>query len=268
MPAYVGGKFDVAGIKWISSFPKNIEKNIPRAHSIIVLNNAETGIPISVINTPLMSIIRTASVSGFFLSSLLKKKGPKNLSIGIIGWGPIGQFHYRMCLSLFRERIKSITIFDIRTINLDTIPKQYRNITNIVNCWEQAYINKDIVITATVSDKRYIDKKPRKGSILINVSLRDYKENVFKYVKNGIVIDNWEEVCREDTDIERFCLKEGLKKDKTFSLEELIDKKTLAKIKNLENIMFNPMGMAVFDIAVAKHYVDKATSYGKGVELK
>lgn len=267
IPAYVGGAFNIAGIKWISSFPKNIDKKIPRAHSVIVLNNAKTGIPISIINTPLISIIRTASVSGFLLSSLVLKKESKNLNIGIIGWGPIGQFHYEMCISLFKKNIKNIAIYDIRKINQNTIPSEYKSITKVVNRWQQAYENKDIVITATVSTKRYINRKPKKGSILLNVSLRDYMLNVFKYVKNGIIVDNWEEICRENTDIEQFFLKKNLRKKDTFSLTDFLDNKQLANIKKLKNIMFNPMGMGVFDIAIAKYYLDKATNLAKGSNL-
>ena len=33
MPAFIGGSQDISGIKWIASFPKNIRKDIPRAHS-------------------------------------------------------------------------------------------------------------------------------------------------------------------------------------------------------------------------------------------
>ena len=96
MPAFIGNEFDVAGIKWISSFPSNISKGIPRAHSVVVLNKSETGEPICIINTPLLSIVRTASVSGLMIQKYLKSLKRKNLKVGIVGYGPIGQYHYKM----------------------------------------------------------------------------------------------------------------------------------------------------------------------------
>ena len=42
MPAFVGGDVNAAGLKWIASFPRNIDRQIPRAHSVVVLNDADT----------------------------------------------------------------------------------------------------------------------------------------------------------------------------------------------------------------------------------
>ena len=67
LPAYVGGDIDVAGIKWIASFPDNINHGLPRANSITILNSTKTGIPYAVFNSPLLSIVRTSSVSGVVL---------------------------------------------------------------------------------------------------------------------------------------------------------------------------------------------------------
>src|SRR5882757_7027805 len=50
MPAYVGKPFDAAGIKWIASFPGNLKRDLPRAHSVVVLNDAATGVPTAIIN--------------------------------------------------------------------------------------------------------------------------------------------------------------------------------------------------------------------------
>lgn len=264
MPAYLGGKFHIAGIKWIASFPKNITKGIPRAHSVVILNEADTGIPIATINTPLISIIRTASVTGTVLSLFQKARKMRKITIGIIGWGPIGQNHYAMCLSLFGKHIEKIVLFDIRPINIKTIPPAYRAITHIATTWQEAYENMDIVITCTVSKKRYINKLPKKGALLLNVSLRDYKPSMYRYVKKGIIVDDWEEVCRENTDIEKMHIQKGLQKKNTFSLVDIFVKNKYKEIPQDRTIMFNPMGMAIFDMAIAKYYFNLANKLGKG----
>src|SRR5882762_3468234 len=101
MPAYIGGQFNVAGLKWISSFPDNLARGIPRAHSVVVLNNAETGEPVGIINTARLSSIRTASVTGLVIRSFLMVRRRQPIKVGIIGFGPIGQYHLNMCLSQF-----------------------------------------------------------------------------------------------------------------------------------------------------------------------
>lgn len=41
MPAYVGGEYDVFGIKWIAGFPKNpVEHGLPRGTGLFILNDA------------------------------------------------------------------------------------------------------------------------------------------------------------------------------------------------------------------------------------
>lgn len=48
MPGFLGGRFQMAGIKWIGSNPKNQLKGLPRASSIIILNDPDTKFPICI----------------------------------------------------------------------------------------------------------------------------------------------------------------------------------------------------------------------------
>src|SRR3954467_1263658 len=49
MPAYVGGEFDVAGLKWIPSVPENpARRGLPRANALVLLSDRETGLPLAV----------------------------------------------------------------------------------------------------------------------------------------------------------------------------------------------------------------------------
>jgi 2,3-diaminopropionate biosynthesis protein SbnB len=264
MPAFVGRGFNIAGIKWISSFPENITKNIPRAHSVVVLNHADTGVPIAVINTSLLSVIRTASVSGLLIRYFDKIKSSKELKLGIIGWGPIGQYHFKMCTELLGNRLKKISIYDLKTIDNNSIDYPDKDSIHIRENWEQVYDGADILITCTVSKEPYIDKRPKEGALLLNVSLRDYCTDIYDFVKNSIIVDDWDEVCREKTDIEMMHKERGLLKENTWSIVDVVCGNCLVNFKNNETVMFNPMGMAVFDIAIGKYYFDKAREMDVG----
>jgi len=119
--AFVGGDIDLAGIKWIASFPDNINHGLPRAHSVVILNHADTGVPLCTINTALLSIIRTTSVSGLMIRYFLKARPMDNINVAIIGWGPIGQHHFKMCTDILNDKIANIYLYDLREINLDEI---------------------------------------------------------------------------------------------------------------------------------------------------
>ncbi|KTD87746.1 2,3-diaminopropionate biosynthesis protein SbnB [Paenibacillus etheri] len=267
MPAYVGGEVNAAGIKWISSFPDNIQAGLPRAHSIIVLNDPSTGQPSAVLNSPLPSIVRTASLSGVMIRYFMQARSVERIHLGIIGWGPIGQYHTQMVTALYGDRIERIRIFDIKGVDLSGVSSLYSDRMEVAETWADVYQHSNIFITCTVSEHRYIDLPPEKGSLLLNVSLRDYKPKALASVK-AIIVDDWDEVCRENTDIEQLHLEQGLTRTDTRMITDVVMRHSLAEFGEDEPIFFCPMGMAVFDIAIAVYYVNKARDSGIGTELE
>lgn len=258
MPAYVGGDINMAGIKWIASFPDNIKHDIPRAHSVVVLNDAGTGEPISIINSALLSIIRTASVSGLIIKQLRKSRAISPVKIGITGFGPIGQYHALMCNEILKDVISDILVFDLREINPSILPKN----AQIVNSWQDAYADADIFITCTVSKSPYINLKPKKGSLHLNVSLRDYLTNVYDYFKGAIFVDDWKEICRENTDIENMYKEKRLKEEDTGNIVDIVCNNAFNNFSDDVALMFNPMGMAIFDIALGGYYLNISKQRG------
>ncbi len=258
MPAFVGGDINVAGIKWIASFPDNINKGIKRANSTTIINNADTGETIGIINTSLISVIRTASVSGLVLREFLKHRNSSNITVGIIGFGPIGKAHLAMSKSLLGDSISKILLYDIKNIKPDEIDSEYNGLVEVCSSWHSVYDRADVFITCTVSSSPYIDRKPKNGSIHLNVSLRDYKTDVYDYFKNSIYVDDWEEVCRENTDIENMHKEKGLVKENTKNIVDIVVKDSIKEMNSNDSVIFNPMGMAVFDIAIGKLYINKA----------
>ena len=266
MPAFVGGKVNLAGIKWIASFPGNIERGIPRAHSVVILNKAETGEPFCIINTALLSVIRTGSVSGLMIRYFLKARPMENINLAIIGWGPIGQHHFKMATSILGDRLKRISLFDLRGIDKDKIDSPYRDKVVVADSWQEAYADTDIFITCTVSKAPYVDLPPKAGSLQLNCSLRDYKVEILDHTK-AIIVDDWEECCREKTDLEMMHLNRGLQEGDTKSIGDVVVNNCMKDYPAEEAVMFNPMGMAIFDIATAGYYLNKAGEMGLGQEL-
>ncbi|GAA4115577.1 2,3-diaminopropionate biosynthesis protein SbnB [Aquimarina addita] len=266
MPAFVGGKINRSGIKWIASFPENTKKGIARAHSVIILNDVETGQPVSVINSGSISAIRTASVSGLMIKKFMELKRHERVKVGIIGFGPIGQYHLDMCSELLGDALEEVMLFDLKSISIDTISAALQEKVTIVNSWEEAYGNADIFITCTVSKEPYINLKPKESSLHLNVSLRDYKTDVFPWFSGGIIVDDWNEVCRENTDIEMFHKVHRLTKNEVKPIQDVLHG-YLDTLDKGQPIMFNPMGMAVFDMAIAGHYLNLAKETNTGVLL-
>ena len=58
MPAYVGGEYDVFGIKWIAGFPGNpVQHGLPRATGFFILNDSWKGIPLAIMDCTWLSAL-------------------------------------------------------------------------------------------------------------------------------------------------------------------------------------------------------------------
>src|SRR5690606_17156754 len=112
-----GGSSEMAGIKWIASFPANVGHGMPRAHNAILLNDTATGRPLALLRSELLNGLRTAAVSGVVLRAYLAARAPAGLRLGIIGWGPIGRLHLEMCAALFGSRLERVALHDLRGID-------------------------------------------------------------------------------------------------------------------------------------------------------
>lgn len=266
MPAFVGGDVNAAGLKWIASFPGNIERQIPRAHSVVVLNDADTGAPLSIINGALLSVVRTASVSGLILRRYDQARPQREINVGITGFGPIGRRHLDLCMALLGPRLRRAKIYDVRPVDLHAEGQLPDNVV-MARSWQEAYDDADVFITCTVSPTQYIDRAPKPGSLHLNVSLRDYTTSVYDHMKAGIIVDDWDEVCREATDIELLHKEKGLTRADVKTIVDAVCHGALERYAPEQPIMFNPMGMAVFDIATARHFYEKARASGIGTTL-
>ena len=268
MPAFIGGEVNSAGVKWIASFPNNIEYGIARAQSVTILNNAQTGVPETIINTSLVSALRTAAVTGLVIREYLEAKPVlSNLKLGVVGFGVIAQTHLEMLAALFSDSISEVRVFDPRGVDLSKVPEALQNKVSSVSSWQESFEDIDMFITATTSAKGYIDAKAKPGSLHLNVSLRDYVPAFCKQV-DVMLVDNWEEICRHNTDIENMHLAGLLNKSATIDLPSLISKQLFNSLKSDDIVMFNPMGMAVFDLATGVYVKDLAEEKSIGTLLE
>jgi ornithine cyclodeaminase/alanine dehydrogenase-like protein (mu-crystallin family) len=92
MPAYLRDA-DVVALKWVAGYPANKERGLPYITGLVVLNDAETGIPLAVMDGAEITAARTAAASGVCVRRFAPEGWRK---AAILGCGEQGRFHARL----------------------------------------------------------------------------------------------------------------------------------------------------------------------------
>jgi ornithine cyclodeaminase len=122
MAAYLGGRFDTAGVKWYGSNVDNREDGLPRSIHLIVLNDKQTGAPFAIMSGNLESAYRTAAVSG----AAAKKLAPVNAkTLGVIGPGAMNKTALH-AMTTARPSLDSIVINGRRRVTSETFADYVR----------------------------------------------------------------------------------------------------------------------------------------------
>ncbi|MNG71371.1 ornithine cyclodeaminase [compost metagenome] len=88
MPAYLGGNFQTAGVKWYGSNIANREKGLPRSILMFTLNDPDTGAPLAHMSANLLSAYRTGAIPGVGARHLARRDAKV---IGLLGPGVMGK---------------------------------------------------------------------------------------------------------------------------------------------------------------------------------
>jgi 2,3-diaminopropionate biosynthesis protein SbnB len=260
LPAYLGEDFDVAGLKWISSFPANLEKGLNRASAVIILNSLETGRPETIIEGSIISAKRTAASATLASQWLHKHSG--SVPVGVIGCGLISFEIIRFHLATFPEA-RSFLVYDIDENSAKRFKKKCIDTfgemdLEVAKDLKTIFRNSSLIVIATTAVKPYlfdISDCPS-GSTILHVSLRDFSPEVILSCDN--VVDDIDHVCRAQTSIH---LAEQLTGNRDFVRCTLADitQGVVPARKDAESVtIFSPFGLGILDLAVANLVVDLA----------
>ncbi len=146
MPAWIK-RSDVAAIKWVSGYPTNKALGIPYINGLLILNQAETGIPVAVMDCVEITAARTAAASGV----CVRRWAPAGWKrAAILGCGEQGNYHADMLRALNPDAV--IVAYDPDPRRAEAL----RGRNEVAASVEAAIADADVIISAAP-----IVKQPR-----------------------------------------------------------------------------------------------------------
>jgi ornithine cyclodeaminase len=272
MPAYVGGEFDMCGIKWIAGFPKNpVKYGIPRAHALTIVNDAQTGVPLAVMDGTYINAMRTGAVTGVGAKYLARADSQ---IVGIIGCGVQARTQI-MAVKTAIPSIRKVRGFDLRADTALEFLKWVKENLGLecepAKSAQQAVEGSDIVITVTVADEPIVkDSWLREGSFFAHIGSYQEEEEAVIFNSDKIVVDIWEEVLHRETPLLARLFKAG-KIDLSrihANIGQIIRGIKKGREDPRERILFSPLGLGSEDIGVATVVFREAKKKGIGTILK
>ncbi|MHB8063606.1 MAG: tyramine oxidase subunit B, partial [Ruminiclostridium sp.] len=290
MPAYLGGKFDMAGMKWYGSNTENRKKSLPRSILMLTLNDKDTGAPLAYMSANVLSAFRTGAVPGVGIRYFSREDSKV---VGIIGPGVMSKTAFDAAVAV-RAGIETVKIKGRSQKSVDGfiqyVKEKYPHIKDIqiVETEEAAVKDADIVSIATSSPTGdpslypYINEawiKP--GAVLCcPASARFDDDFILNRARN--VADNIQlyEAWEEEMDFPAYnsipipavhcmdLIAEGkMKKGQVDDLGDVLVGKVPIHRKENEIVIYSVGGMPVEDVAWGTIVYRNALKRGIGTKL-
>ncbi|MFJ8860101.1 2,3-diaminopropionate biosynthesis protein SbnB [Streptomyces sp. NPDC102451] len=264
LPASIGGDNRVEGLKWISSFPGNVESGVPRASAVLVLNDYSTGYPFACLESSIISAARTAASAALAADRLSGERG-RPRRIGFIGTGLIAR-HIHMYLAGTGWQFDEIGVHDLSAEHARSFSSYLEQSgsearVTVHEGAEELIRESDLVVFATVAsaphvvDPEWFAHHP----VVLNVSLRDLGPEVLLASAN--FVDDVEHVLKADTSPHLVEQCTGSREFIDGTLYEVLTGKVRPPVDR--TVIFSPFGLGVLDLAVGKHVYDMIQELGE-----
>ncbi len=266
LPAYLGGEFDVAGIKWIASFPENTGHGVPRASAVLVLNDTVTGFPLTCMESSIISASRTAASAVLGAEALVGARTARR--VGIVGTGLIADHVWRFLRDLDWQ-VDGFRLFDLdpaaagRFASLLT--GQGALDVEVVSTVDEAFTECDLVVLTTVAGEPHVHDPAllAHAPVVLHLSLRDLAPEVVLAARN--FTDDVDHVLRERTSLHLTEQQVGGRDFLDGTIGDLLTGRVARD--HSKAAIFSPFGLGVLDLAVGKWVYDAVAADQGGVDV-
>jgi N-[(2S)-2-amino-2-carboxyethyl]-L-glutamate dehydrogenase len=254
----------VAGIKWISSFPANVAREVPRASAVLILNDYETGYPIACLEAATISAVRTAA-SAAVAARAIARHVPAEGPVAIIGAGIIARTIVRYLVATGYP-VSELRVFDLHAESAANLARYASETLGLAAASVPALADAlaaQTVITATTALSPYIDEPVRPGQVALNISLRDFAPEVILGAEN--YFDDVDHCMKANTSAHLAEQASGGRGFVTGTIADLLRGERLPA--DGRGVVVSPFGLGVLDLAVGHFVLAAAKRQGTAVEV-
>lgn len=268
LPAYLGGDCNVAGLKWIASYPGNVRRGFPRASAVLILNSYDTGYPFAILEGSIISAARTAA-SATLAAYWLNGQSRRAHSLGIVGTGFIARYIYEFLLDTGWE-IDELRLYDHSPHEsekfLESVCRPAQHCVAMPMPGVEELIRAcDLIVFTTVaqvphiSDARLFAHNP----LVLHISLRDLAPDILLTAQN--VVDDIEHVMKANTSPHLAEQQTGGRSFITGTLAQIMLGQR--SVERSRPIIFSPFGLGILDLAVGRWVYAQAVAAGQELRL-
>src|SRR6266699_2747972 len=238
LPAYLGDGFHVAGLKWIASYPGNVQRGFPRASAALA-------------------------------ADWLNGRSRRAQSLGIVGTGYIAHYVYDFLVDT-GWAIKDVRLYDTSPVESEKFRNtacrlEHHRTVAVVPDVAQLVRACDLILFTTVASTPHIADATlfEHNPLVLHISLRDLAPEILLRSQN--VVDDVEHVMKANTSPHLAEQKTGNRSFVTGTLADIMLERR--SVDRGRPVIFSPFGMGILDVAVGKWVYDQAVAAGQGLRL-
>ncbi|USZ73701.1 ornithine cyclodeaminase family protein [Natronosalvus halobius] len=269
-PSYVE-PIDAAGHKWLGYIERNMERGLPTINAIDILSDAETSLPVAIMEGQSVTAMRTAGHAAVGAKYLAREDAS---TVTIVGCGDQGRTHLLMMAELFDlEEVRACDIDDeIRNAFIEEMSEHVDADVVGVPDAEEAVSGADIICTVTSATRPIVEEAWIEPGTHVAATAGFYdleptlSSEADKWVVGYYDRDlNWIEGEQEDN-----WTAEGYKVDENdihADLIEVMNDERPGRESPNERTVMTHKGMPALDTATMELVHERAVEEGLGTEI-
>jgi ornithine cyclodeaminase/alanine dehydrogenase len=264
MPGYLK-RADLVGMKWVSGFFSNPARGLPSLSGLIVLNDADTGLPTAVMDCAYITALRTAAVSGVAARHLARAGAE---ALGIVGAGLQGRYNL-LAIAAVLPTLRFARVFDTHAPTLgrflEAMAGEVAFELAAGGSAERVIRAADVVVTATgwLEEPIFASEWVGRGALVLPVHARGWSRRT-PHEMDRFIVDDWGQFHHVMGGEGGFY---APLPEPDAQLGEVVAARTPGRRSDDERIVDFNYGMAIHDVAMATEVLRRAKARHLGTPL-